>query len=292
MLLTFSSICIITRFSFNSPSAARSPPALTTPHSGRRLRRRTPSSMAQPNSSSASPFINLAELNTVTDFESVASPDGLISVCGFGSLLSERSSRSTFPDLKNFRVAQLCGFRRVFAHVAPIFFERGIANVETGEMSSLSVEPCEDELIIITVFEMKKEEVPSFMKREEEFRFLAVFPEELNGAPYPSPAVLCARYSDEEIFQVRCKGSKEIFHELYGRYGIQKIFRDDILPCRVYLRHCVLAAKSLGDLVYDNFLDHTFISDRKTTIREYLATTGAGIMEEEPPKSLKSRYGG
>jgi hypothetical protein len=32
----------------------------------------------------------------------------------------------------NFRVAQLHGFWHVFAHVAPIFFERGIANAETG----------------------------------------------------------------------------------------------------------------------------------------------------------------
>lgn len=87
-------------------------------------------------------------------------------------------------------------------------------------------------------------------------------------------------------------GSKEIYFHHYGRYNIDKIWRDDILPCRVYLRHCVLAAKNLGDEAYNNFLDHTSLGDRKTTIREYLATTGAGIMEEEPPESLKTRYGG
>lgn len=54
----------------------------------------------------------------------------------------------------------------------------------------------------------------------------------------------------------------------------------------------VLAAKNLGDAVYDNFLDHTFLGDRKTSIREYLATNGYGIMEEEPPELLQSRYGG
>ena len=41
--------------------------------------------------------------------------------------MAERSARSTFPDLEGFRVAALRGFRRVFAHAAPIFFERGIA---------------------------------------------------------------------------------------------------------------------------------------------------------------------
>ena len=41
--------------------------------------------------------------------------------------MAERSARSTFPELEGFRVAALRGFRRVFAHAAPIFFERGIA---------------------------------------------------------------------------------------------------------------------------------------------------------------------
>lgn len=56
--------------------------------------------------------------------------------------------------------------------------------------------------------------------------------------------------------------------------------------------YSVLAAENLGNAACDNFLDHTFLGDRKTTIREHLATTGAGIMEEEPPESLKARYGG
>ncbi|KAG2619820.1 uncharacterized protein LOC120665755 [Panicum virgatum] len=226
------------------------------------------------------------------DFAAVAAPGGRISVVGFGSLLSERSARSTFPDLEGFRVAALRGFRRVFAHAAPIFFERGIAVEATKEFSSLSVEPCEGELIVVTVFEIKEEEVPAFIEREHEFRFLAVVPEGLDGVPFTNQAVVCARYSDEEYFKERCQGSKEIYNQRYGRVNIDKIWRDDILPCRLYLRHCVLAAKNLGEPAYSNFLDHTYLGDRKTTIREYLDTIGAGIMEEEPPESLKSRYGG
>lgn len=180
----------------------------------------------------------------------------------------------------------------MFAHVAPIFFERGIAKPETKEISSLSVEPCEGESLIVTVFEIKKSEIPSYIEREHEFRFLAVQPETLEGNSYITPAVLCARYSDEEYFQNRCKGSQEIYHERYGRFGIHKIWRDDVLPCRVYCRHCVLAARNLGNETYDNFLDHTYLADRKTNLRKYLATTGSGIMEEEPPELLKLRYGG
>ncbi|KAI4346250.1 hypothetical protein L6164_013317 [Bauhinia variegata] len=232
------------------------------------------------------------ELNNESDFESLFSPDGYISICGFGSLLSERSARSTFPDLVNFRVVRLNGFRRVFAHVAPIFFERGIAKPETKEISSLSVEPCAEETLIVTVFEIRKSEIPAFIERELEFRFLAVLPETLDEKPLDNLAVLCARYSDDEFFNIRCKGNKEIYFQHYGKWNVDKIWRDDVLPCRVYLRHCVLAAKNLGDVAYNNFLDHTYLADRKTTIRQYLSTTGSGIMEEDPPESLKYRYGG
>ncbi|CAM0955893.1 unnamed protein product [Alopecurus aequalis] len=241
---------------------------------------------------SASGGDSFTELISAADFSAIASPGGRISIIGFGSLLSERSARSTFPELEGFRVAALRGFRRVFAHAAPIFFERGIAIEATKEFSSLSVEQCEGEMIVVTVFEIKEEEVPAFIERETEFRFLAVVPQGLDGVSFPNPAVVCARYSDEEYFQVRCKGSKEIYNQHYGRYNIDKIWRDDILPCRPYLRHCVLAAKNLGEPAYGNFLDHTYLGNRKTTMREYLATNGSGIMEEEPPESLKSRYGG
>lgn len=236
-------------------------------------------------------MLPVQELQDVEDFAGIATAEGLLSIGGFGSLLSEKSARYTFPALKNFRTARLLGFRRVFGHAAPIFFERGIANLETKEISSLSVEPCLGESIIITVFEIDISEVPAFMEREHEFRFLAVFPEASDGTPASQPVVVCSRYSDEEYHKHRCKGSKEEFFRRYGRHGIDKIWRDDILPCRVYLRHCVLAAKNLGTEAFDNFLDHTYLGDRKTTVRQHL-NCHPQIMKEEPPPLLKERYGG
>ncbi|XP_058757998.1 uncharacterized protein LOC131631225 [Vicia villosa] len=218
--------------------------------------------------------------------------DGYISICGYGSLLSEKSARSTFPNLTNFRTARLNGFRRLFSIVGAIFFTHGIANLKTHEIAGLSAEPCEDETIIITVFDINKTEIPAFIQRERGYSFLPVFPESLDGKPYTNPAVLCGSYTDEEFFKYRCPEGKETYFRQYGEYKIHKIWRDDALPCRVYLRHCVLAAKSLGDEAYNNFLDHTFIADRKTTIRQYFEKTGTSIMEEEPPESLKTRYGG
>lgn len=67
---------------------------------------------------------------------------------------TERSARSTFPDLANFRPARLAGWRRVFAHTADVFFARGIARPETGEISSLSCEPCEGAQLVVALFEV------------------------------------------------------------------------------------------------------------------------------------------
>ena len=55
--------------------------------------------------------------------------------------------------------------------------------------------------------------------------------------------------------------------------------------------YSVLAAKNLGNEAFENFLDHTYLGDRKTTIRQYLERHPK-IMEEEPVDQLKERYGG
>lgn len=57
------------------------------------------------------------------------------------------------PHLRT--VAQLRGYRRVFAHCADIFYARGIAKPDTGEVSSLSVEPCEGQELVVAVFEVQ-----------------------------------------------------------------------------------------------------------------------------------------
>ena len=58
-----------------------------------------------------------------------------------------------------------------------------------------------------------------------------------------------------------------------------------------YLRHCVLAARGLGDEELASFLDGTYLADRATTVRDHLAGDPT-IMEEEPPAALVGRYSG
>lgn len=63
-------------------------------------------------------------------------------------------------------------------------------------------------------------QVPAFIEREHEFRFLAVPPSYIsvqftrNGETLTPnlPAVVCSRYSDEEYRRIRLKGSEEEYH--------------------------------------------------------------------------------
>ncbi|OQR89978.1 hypothetical protein ACHHYP_20239 [Achlya hypogyna] len=215
----------------------------------------------------------------------------MVNIIGYGSLLSELSARSTFGHhVSHFRLARIKNFRRVFAHPASIFFQRGIARPETQEISSLSAEPCEGCSFTISVFEIPEDQLPGFYAREEEFKIETVAFEEVNGRV--NQGLMCCRWTDAEYIEAR---GQDAFDKLYKVYGLETIWGygsdSGILPCRVYMRHCILAVQKLGEDVYDDFVNNTFLSDRKTTIKTYLAENPS-IMHELPPPHLASRYSG
>ncbi|DAZ93877.1 TPA: hypothetical protein N0F65_008143 [Lagenidium giganteum] len=189
-------------------------------------------------------------------------------IIGFGSLLSEKSARSTFgTSLSNFRLARVRNYRRLFTHPASIFFERGIANLSTKEISSLSTEPAEGCVFTVSVFEIPDDMLPAFYEREEEFKIASVPFEEVDGSP-GGEALMCTRWSDEAYIAAK---SVAEFERMYKSHGLDTIWGWDensgILPCRIYLRHCVLSVQKLGEKIYEDFVTTTFLGDRKTTIK-------------------------
>eukprot|EP00386_Alphamonas_edax_P012298 GDKI01038485.1.p1 GENE.GDKI01038485.1~~GDKI01038485.1.p1 ORF type:complete len:273 (-),score=51.20 GDKI01038485.1:29-847(-) len=218
-------------------------------------------------------------------------------IIGIGSLLSEKSARHTFPLLQRFRLGRLRGYRRVFGHPADIFFERGIANMFTLEISSLAAEPLTAEEMthethrngfIVSIFEVSNDTLEAFHLREEEFRIVRAEVEEEEGGMVEG--LLCARGSDEEYVQ---KWGIERLRTKWGKHGLTTIWnwQGPIYPCPVYCRHCVLAAKGHGDRVCADFLDNTYLWDRKTTLAEYLSTR-PHILCTQPPPALAERYNG
>lgn len=98
------------------------------------------------------------------------------------NLILETSARSTFgAHVHNFRLVIVRDHRRVFAHPASVFFERGIANLATKEIASLSTEPAAGSAFLASVFDVPRALLPDFYTREEEFRIASVAFEERDG---------------------------------------------------------------------------------------------------------------
>ena len=250
-----------------------------------------------------------------------------VTCLGFGSLMSLSSAESTFPRLTNFRLASIRGYRRLFGHIATIFIERGIANCATREMSSLSVEPsCADDELLVTAFDIPSSDLPAFFKREPEFKWTLLPYKDLSlsdldpqshsnsTAAVPPVGLICCAFTESEYRSTGRSTSAigSVFESECIKYGIDRVWCDDLLPCRVYLRHCILAShncdkrfdkelkaaststrsnKTITMHMSDSFLDQTVLGDRKTTLRQYMSRH-PDIMKETPPPEFAKRYGG
>ena len=170
-------------------------------------------------------------------------------IVGFGSLISEVSARVTCPNLRNFQIGRVYGWRRVFQHPTTIFFERGIARPATKEISSLSAEPAPASVgFAVATFEIPTSEVGAFLEREEEYDFAHVPFFSLDGQADAKGLELgrgymCIPSDDAEVLGRR--GLREKFAE-HGLTSVWDQWRQPdsgILPCPVYCRHCVLASR-------------------------------------------------
>ncbi|RUO95734.1 LOW QUALITY PROTEIN: hypothetical protein BC936DRAFT_143340 [Jimgerdemannia flammicorona] len=170
--------------------------------------------------------------------------------------------------------------------------QRAIRKVHLSETREfpLSAEPCDDpqEGFIVSLFEIDESLLPAFYEREPEFQHVWIEPEDLEGKLLGIRALMCVKYTDEGF---KAKIGQAEFDRITRECGIDRIWRDDVFPCRVYLRHCVLASQSFGEDAYASFLDNTYLADRRTTIREYLKQN-PDILDELPPESLRERYSG
>lgn len=257
------------------------------------------------------------------------SSSSLVTILGIGSLLSEHSARSTFPNLSNFRLGRVPNYRRVFAHPGSIFFRRGIVTRVSMTFASISAEPWPDQPgFVCSVFEVPQENdgddddddddindsqgplppgIPSraFLEREDNFELLQVpfWELDMNGTPlqqddeatttdHSKRGVLCVRSTDEAYIR---QWGHERFERYYGQFGLHTIWNwqpdSGLLPCAIYLRHCVLAAQSMGPICYQSLLDETYLVDRSTTVRKYLEQH-PDVMTTLPPPELLSKYSG
>ncbi|GAA0783472.1 gamma-glutamylcyclotransferase [Marinobacterium sediminicola] len=202
----------------------------------------------------------------------------MISVVGFGSLLSEVSARETVPALENYRLVRVPGYRRVFDKVGIVFISRHGESPDSLELASCSTEPdpaCE---IVAAQFECSEEDFLQLYEREHRYRWVEVETRHyLNGEV--TVGRMCTGYADLDYRLNKCVTEAE-YHRRVGQYYQGPLWRKDILPNPRYLGFCLQAAASQGADVLDNFLDSSFTADGRS-LRDYLAARPE-LMTESP----------
>ena len=224
-------------------------------------------------------------------------------ILGYGSLLSEASARVTFPDLSNFRLVRLRGLRRVFAHPHLFLVSEGLVDTKTSLcLASLSSETCDDMSIgfVASAFEVNldDEQRLAFVKREPEYNITTAPYYDTHGGgdnndPIGTGVICLSRLNDDDL-PSWLDESRDLLPSV-GKRGVWTWAKDSgLLPFDMYLRHCLLAVKKAGEVAEQSFLDDTYLVDRKTTLREYLARDGnkQRVLSSMPPDRFSKRFNG
>jgi hypothetical protein len=193
----------------------------------------------------------------------------MITVLGYGSLLSQRSALETVPSLSGFRRVRVPGYRRIFNKVGVVFFSRHGADPASLEIASCSTQLMPGAEIICSAFEVPEADFPALYEREHRFRWIEV--EALDEKGSGCRGRICTGSNDMDYRLNKCVTPEE-YHRRVGQYYAGSLWRDDILPYRRYLAFCLEAAASQGQAVLDNFMDSSFLADGHTSIRQYLST--------------------
>lgn len=224
-----------------------------------------------------------------------------VTLLGYGALLSESSSRLTFPDLTNFRHVRVKGLKRVFAHPHIYLVKEGLLDPSKSlHLASLSAEKSqtEESSFVVAAFDVTLDDVQreNFIQREPEYDIVSTEYYDLNDdngeKSHPlGNGVICLRSKDENLRDIEYLHS--ISQNLKEKGGIWHWSEDSgLLPATIYLRHCLLAVEKAGGAAYESFLEETYLADRKTTLKEYMNEYGEEVMSSRPPSHLAQRFGG
>lgn len=200
----------------------------------------------------------------------------MIKIFGLGTLVLLESALQTCPNLENFQLARTHGAMRVFGKVNLRAAYRGEVNWETMEVASCFMEPSDDSHVIGVTFDIPEDEWPAMRRREIDYRCREITYENMDGSEEGRALTFFGFRSDHEFLANKSRSDRDILHE--RRLGYEgDVYRHDVFPADSYLDKCFRAYRSAGEEAYHNFLDHSFLGDRETTLRQYLLEKGEDI---------------
>ena len=77
-----------------------------------------------------------------------------VTILAYGALLSEPSSRMTFPALSNFRLVRVADMRRFFGMTHLFLTSAGLADPSTLRLAALCVEPAAGASFVAAAYEV------------------------------------------------------------------------------------------------------------------------------------------
>lgn len=195
---------------------------------------------------------------------------------GYGSLVSLASAQRSAPSLTDFGLYSLKGYKRVFGKVNPHCIFDGRANSFEKNISSCFVVPCETnkdtQAMVVCSFQLTNhDEWKAIQIRECDYYMDNVDILSLDGKTSEKATVFCGYDNDNHMLRQTQKSFDDIYNDLHPDFlklYPHPIYRDDVLPSIPYLRLCMKAYFDAGFI--DNFVETSFLADRKTPLAHYL----------------------
>ena len=186
----------------------------------------------------------------------------MIRIFGYGSLLDERSLRSTAPSAKNIIPAKLFGFVRVFNLNA----KTRICSQNNLPIAALNIEKSEiNQFVNGIAFEVSKRDFDNLIKRECGYELVQV--------------EVCDYFDSKNVMKVYF--FRTLHYEAYP-------YQFDSLTQQKYLNLCLRGAKIFGEEFYNDFLKTTFIGE--SSIYDLDEITKSKLLSEENIKLGEEDY--
>ena len=193
-------------------------------------------------------------------------------VIGYASLLSPISIRRLFPNVGRIIPVEIYGHARCFNSYGTLSIAKGLAQKDDKELAHAAAILRPGSTLYALAFELDKTDFETYQRHEFRYdlREVQVVSRETGEA---LSAIICYEGADH-LIDTSLVGVRDIY-ALYAQYGVSAFWHTKHLPAQVYLRHCLAAARELGEDWVSNFLNTSFIHDRETSLRDYL--TGRGV---------------
>ena len=198
-----------------------------------------------------------------------------IPIVGYGSLLSRASIERSLGPVGEVRVARVPGYVRVFDKICAHSLQTGAADPASTRIACCCAQRSRLGELLVSVFEIGREPVPRLLEREVAYGVEEVDFEILGGSEAGS-AVMFVRPADARVSTTVTVSRGPEGPVVYSGPA----WRGDILPARNYLHRCLRSARELGNAVFDNFMDQSFLADR-TVLRRYLARESVESTRDE-----------